>query len=90
MSKQNYVFLLDCYDEEAYTAKLEEIKTMVTPEIRIIIADTDFYLTKIGIMDKIFGRDNKITIMDINPIDTDNQIKYWMTKWGFEEYETLT
>ena len=96
MSKKNLVWVLDFDNEEDYTKKLAEIRTLTKDEnnIRIILADTDFYLSKCPIIEKIFGRNNSLLIIDIDNTDKKNtlgtKIRVWMEKKGYSTYETLT
>lgn len=92
MSKRNCVLLLDdVKDEEVYKESLSNLKEMVDlNEVRITIADTDFYLSKIYIIEKIFGPKVKVGIIDLFPDkDISSQIRDWMYKRGWCDYETL-
>jgi len=93
MSRRNLVCVLDCDNEEDYTKKLEEIRTLTKDEnnIRIILADTDFYLSKCSIIEKIFGRNNSLLIIDLEGTSApEDEVHSWMKKKGYTQYETLT
>lgn len=92
MSKRNLVCILDCNSEDKYKKRLEEIGHLVKDEnnIRIVLADTNFYLSKIFIIDEVFGKTNKLEIIDLqSKRKVMHQIDEYMQKRGYSVYDTI-
>lgn len=88
MSKKTVVWVADC-DEETYKSNLEKLKEKLAElnnkEIRVIIADTDFYFTKLYTIEKILGKGNKIQVIDCNSDTPDKDINDYLTKRGYTQ-----